>query len=145
LESAAEGLPVTFLGGKSREEVRGLMQGADVLVMPSILETFGIAPLEALAAGVPVVATTAFPVADLIADLGGLIVPPADPAALRDAIASVLDEGITVAGDAAAEVRRRFGFEAMGRRWEAVYRSVVSSGRGRGEATPVIGPDPSSG
>jgi glycosyltransferase involved in cell wall biosynthesis len=125
LESAAVGLPVTFLGERSREHVAALMREADVLVMPSLLETFGIAPLEALAAGLPVVATTAYPVADIIADLGGVIVPPADPRALCAAVASVLAGHAPVRPDAAAEIRRRFGLEATGRQWEAIYRSVV--------------------
>jgi glycosyltransferase involved in cell wall biosynthesis len=125
LESAAVGLPVTFLGERSREHVAALMSEADVLVMPSLVETFGIAPLEALAAGLAVVATTAFPVADIIADLGGVIVPPADPRALCAAVASVLAGQAPVRPDAAAEIRRRFGLEATGRQWEAIYRSVV--------------------
>ena len=125
LESAAAGLPVSFLGVRSRDEIVALMHGADVLVMPSIIETFGIAPLEALAAGLPVVATTAFPVADVIAELGGVIVPPADPPALSAAVASVLAGDSRVRPDAAAEICRRFGLEATGRRWEAIYRSVI--------------------
>lgn len=125
LESIADGLPVTFLGARLREEVVKLMERADVLVMPSIVETFGIAPLEALAAGLPVVATTAFPVADLIAELGGVVVPPANASALCEAVASVLDGRSRVRSDAAEVLRDRFGLEATGRRWGAIYRAVI--------------------
>lgn len=130
LESMAVGLPVKFLGGCSRTEVIELMQQADLFVAPSLLETFGIAPLEALAAGLAVVATDAYPIAGLIAELGGMIVPRADSHALSEAIASALDKQLAPRSDASAEIRRRFGLEATGRRWEAIYRSVISS---RGE------------
>lgn len=131
LESTAEGLPVNFCGGRPREDVMALMQSADVFVVPSLLETFGIAPFEALCAGVPVVATSAFPRADLIADLGGLVVPSADPLALSDAIASVVTGQAHVRADAASEINGIFGLEASGRRWDEIYRSVLEQ---RGKA-----------
>lgn len=127
LVSLAEGLPVAFLGSCSRDDVKRLMDEADILVMSSVVETFGIAPLEALASGLAVVATTAFPVADVISDLGGVIVPPSNPLALRDAIASVLAGERRVRSDASVELSRRFGLGATGRRWEEIYRSVVTS------------------
>jgi glycosyltransferase involved in cell wall biosynthesis len=137
LESMAAGLPVAFLGECSRDEVAQLMQDADVLVMPSVVETFGIAPLEALAAGLPVVATTAFPVANVIAELGGLIVPPADPTALCEAVASVLAGQSHVRADAQAELQRRFGLKVIGRRWEAIYRSVINAPRSNRPRLPM--------
>lgn len=133
LESAAEGLPVVFLGACSRDELVELMREADVLVMASTAETFGIAPLESLAAGLPVVATTAFPVADLIAELGGQIVRPGDPSALSEAITSVVMGRSFVRSDAAARLSSKFGLEATGRQWEAIYRSVVNQTDGQSE------------
>ena len=127
LESMAVGLPVKFLGECTRTEVVALMQQADLFVAASLLETFGIAPLEALAAGLPVVATDAYPVADLIVELGGIIVPRGDSGALCEAITSALDKQLAPRSDAAAELHRRFGLEVTGRRWEAIYRSVISS------------------
>jgi glycosyltransferase involved in cell wall biosynthesis len=127
LELAAEELPVDFLGACSRDELVELMREADVLVMPSTAETFGIAPLEALAAGLPVVATTAFPVAELIAELGGLIVRPGDTSALSEAITSAVSGRSCVRNDAAAQLSSKFGLDATGRQWEAIYRSVINA------------------
>lgn len=137
LESMAVGLPVEFLGERPRSEVIALLRQADLFVAASLLETFGIAPLEALAAGLPVVATDAYPVADLIVELGGMIVPRGDSRALCEAIMSALDKQLTPRSDAATELRRRFGLEATGRRWEAIYRSVISS-RGGERLKPAV-------
>jgi glycosyltransferase involved in cell wall biosynthesis len=130
LEMVAVGLPVEFLGERSRAELVELMREADIFVTASVLETFGIAPLEALAAGLPVIATSAYPVADLIAELGGLIVPCADAVALSKAIASALTVPHQPRTDAAVQIRRTFGLEVTGHRWEAAYRKVVTD-RGR--------------
>ena len=125
LEAMAEGLPVVFLGPRSRSEVAALMRKADVLVMPSIVETFGIAPLEALAAGLPVVATSAFPTADVISELGGVIVPPRDSPALADAISRLVGGRSHAQDNAAAEIAGRFGLETSGRRWRVIYDGVI--------------------
>jgi glycosyltransferase involved in cell wall biosynthesis len=125
LEAMAHDLPVEFLGGRPRAGVAKLMREADIFVSASVVETFGIAPLEALAAGLPVVATSAYPVADLISQLGGLIVPPADSLALSEAVTSALTGPSGVRADAAEQIRRRFGLEVVARRWEAIYQGVV--------------------
>jgi glycosyltransferase involved in cell wall biosynthesis len=126
LEAMAGELPVEFLGERSRVELAELMQEADIFVTASVLETFGIAPLEALAAGLPVVATSAYPVASLISDLGGWVVPPADSPALSDAIVSAWVEPHRPQGDAAAEINRRFGLEVTARRWDSIYQAIVA-------------------
>jgi glycosyltransferase involved in cell wall biosynthesis len=117
---------VQFHGARPRAEVASYMARSDVLVMPSVVETFGIAVVEALAVGLPVIATTALPDHRLVSDRGfGLIVPPADPSALRDALARILDHGWTVPADAAANFVRSFSPQVVAQRWAAVYRSVA--------------------
>jgi L-malate glycosyltransferase len=129
LESLAEGLPVTFLGYRPRAEIAALMLKADVLAMPSLVETFGIAAVEALAARLPAVVTSTCGVADLVASHGGLVVPPADPVALRDALSTLLDRPDAVPHSTADELRRSYGREAIADHWELIYRSLLRSGR----------------
>jgi len=72
-------------------EARRLFQNADVFVLPSLGECFGIASVEAMAAGLPVVATRVGGAGDIVAHRQtGLLIPPADKAAFRDALDDLL-------------------------------------------------------
>jgi glycosyltransferase involved in cell wall biosynthesis len=65
---------------------------ADVFVLPSLHEGYGMALAEALARGLPVVSSTAGAIADTVPAAAGLLVPPGDGLALRLALARVLEE-----------------------------------------------------
>ncbi len=81
---------VVFTGYLDDYTVRCLLKAADVLVMPSMYEPFGIVVLEAMAARVPVVASDVGGISELINDGEGLKVPPDNSYALADAIVAVL-------------------------------------------------------
>jgi glycosyltransferase involved in cell wall biosynthesis len=102
LEEAARGrdVDVRFLG--SRADVRGLLAGADVVVLPSITEGLSNAVMEAMAAARPIVATAVGGTPELLEDRG-LLVPAADPEALAAAIDRLLGdrEQATALGNAA--------------------------------------------
>ena len=65
-----------------------LLRGASLLVYPSVYEGFGLPPLEAMAAGIPVVATTAGSLPEILGD-AALLVAPGDHRALAEAMLSV--------------------------------------------------------
>ena len=80
-----------FLGmvGDSRQ----LLDALDVFVFPSLKEGLGVALLEAMACGLPVVATRAGGVVDIVEDQrNGLLVSPREPASIADAIASLAND-----------------------------------------------------
>jgi L-malate glycosyltransferase len=80
-------IDVRFLG--QRTDVDRLLARADLAVLPSLTEGMSNAVMEAMAAGRPVVATAVGGIPELLADGRGALVPPADPAALANAIADV--------------------------------------------------------
>ena len=69
-----------------------LYSGASVFAFPSLAEGFGIPPLEAMACGVPVVASRAGALPETLGD-AAVLVDPRDPRELRDALAAVLTDG----------------------------------------------------
>lgn len=74
-----------------RSDARMLLDAADVFALPSRQEAMPLAALEAMEAGLPVVATRVFGSAEVVLDgQTGLLVPPADPAALARALGELL-------------------------------------------------------
>jgi len=76
-----------------REDVLSLIQAADLFVLPSLAEPFGLVLVEAMALGKPVVAIDAGGPREIVENgRTGLLAPPADPAALASAISRLLRE-----------------------------------------------------
>ena len=90
LRRRAKGLPVEMVGHLAdRSSVALLLGSADVVLAPGPVETFGLAALEALACGTPVVASSTSAVAELVGGSAGCTALP-EPAALAAAVASLL-------------------------------------------------------
>jgi glycosyltransferase involved in cell wall biosynthesis len=87
---------VTFTGKISAENLRGLYNTAEVVVLPSLYEGFGLPAAEAMACGTPVVASRAGALPEVVGEPGGgILVPPRDPQALAAAILKILgDEAV---------------------------------------------------
>lgn len=82
---------VVFHGWRS--DIHEIMPGFDVLVLPSLNEGMGRVLVEAMAAGVPIVASNVGGIPDLVKHgENGLLVPPADVAALREAVRTLIDD-----------------------------------------------------
>ena len=105
----------------------------DVVVVPSRFEGTSLALLEAMAAGVPVVATDVGGNVDVV-DGGrcGLLVPPLQPAALAQAITTSLEQHAFLAGQVARareHVASSYSERAMIQAYDALYRETVASRR----------------
>ena len=74
-----------------RRDVSRILRAADVFVFPSLYEGFGGAVIEAMATGLPIVASDLPPVREVVGD-AGVLVPPADPAALAGAMKTVASD-----------------------------------------------------
>lgn len=124
------GLSVKLLSGISRERVAEGLRRAHIYVFPSCYEeTFGLCLCEAMASGCAVVASAVAGTRAQVHDGMGMLVPPRDPMALRDAIVSLLSDPMRCRemGEAARmHAVVEHSLLAMGKRWEAAYRRVIS-------------------
>jgi glycosyltransferase involved in cell wall biosynthesis len=118
-------------GRVGRDAMPGLFRSADAVVCVPWYEPFGIVPLEAMACGVPVIATAVGGQIDsVVHGVTGDHVPPRDPAALARAIRRLLqDPGRRreYGANGAERARLRYGFDRIARSTRDVYLSVVAS------------------
>jgi len=81
---------ITFTG--ARNDIENIMPSADVVVVPSVSESFGIVILEAMASGKPVVATKVGGIPEVVNKKIGILVNPEDPVGLAEAINKILQD-----------------------------------------------------
>ncbi|MBP2703189.1 glycosyltransferase [Microbispora sp. RL4-1S] len=130
LEALAGDLPVRFLGHLSdRDLVARLFATADVTIAPGPVETFGLAALEALASGTPVVVSAESALPEVVADAG--LAVDGGPGAYADAVERILarDEGERRA--AARRQAERYGWPAA----VAGFLRALDAGAGPGIGT----------
>ena len=112
-------------------DVAAWLARAELLVHPARWEGFGLALLEAMLAGKPVVATRVSSIPEIVVDgETGLLVPPEDPEALAAAILRLLrdqDEARRLGEAGLARARSEFSVERMAQRTLAVYERALSA------------------
>ncbi len=120
---------VRFLG--NRADVFNLLRLSDVFVLPSLWEGLSNALLEAMAAGLPVVATRVEGTEEVITDgQNGLLVPPADPQALSRAILRLLSDDhlrIQIGQAGESHVKDNYTLEKMCVRYESLFKAHFNS------------------
>jgi D-inositol-3-phosphate glycosyltransferase len=155
LEALAAGLGVAdrvhFIGQVGHFLMPALLCTADVVVCSPWYEPFGLVPLEAMACGVPVVASAVGGMLDSVADgETGLLVPPQDPAALAAALGGLLAHPERRAAYGRAGVRRArslYSWDAVAAATAEVYdRALTGAGATPAASTlgaghlPALGP-----
>jgi glycosyltransferase involved in cell wall biosynthesis len=123
---------VRFVSKVTDQRIVQLYAEAEVAVVPSLYEGFSLPAVEAMACGVPVVATTGGALPEVVGTDGvtGLLVPPGDPSALAMAIGTALDQpGLRARIGAAgrARVLERFTWAAAARATVEQYRTVLGA------------------
>lgn len=131
---------VDFLGRRSAEEVGSLMAQADVVVVPSRVEAFGIVVLEAWAAGTPLVATVRGGPADIVTDgVDGTLVDPVDVPALARVIDGVLSDPDRAKAMArqGLETVKNYSWDRVASDYVEIYGDVTGGRRPKtGVSTP---------
>jgi glycosyltransferase involved in cell wall biosynthesis len=118
---------VNFTGLKTGPELAELMHNADFLVLSSRYETFATVVVEALAYGIPVVATRVGIVPEVINESNGRIVPPGDEQAMTLAIDRMLDECREYDRERIkASVEQKFTKEVIGKQIVDIYKGILS-------------------
>jgi len=123
--AARDGLPITFAGFlRGRDDLAALLASADVAIAPGPAETFGLAALEALACGTPVVVSAESALPEVVGDAGASV-------AGEDLAAGVADVLSRPEADrrAAARARaERYGWPAAVRAFLAVHEDLAQAG-----------------
>lgn len=124
-----------------RDDIHDLMAAADLLVLPSLFEGLPLVLLEAMAAGLPIVASRTGGIIDALGADDPFLVPPGSADALARAIVARLDDPAS-ALTTAARLRQRFfdRFTAaeMGRATAAVYRSTLPTNQRKTTAMQTL-------
>jgi glycosyltransferase involved in cell wall biosynthesis len=120
---------IEFLGFVARNKIPYYLNIADVFVLPSLHEGFGIVLIEAMACGIPVVGSRVDGIVDIIEDgKNGFLVPPRDPKSLASAIERLLkDEDLRerLGEEGLRKVRKEFTWELVFKRVKEIYKLVV--------------------
>jgi glycosyltransferase involved in cell wall biosynthesis len=118
----------TFLG--HRDDVAARLADADIFVLPSRSEAFPNAVLEAMAAGLPIVASGVGGILELIDDgRTGLLVPAGDPAALADRLRRLMTDpalALRLGNAARDEALARYSFDRMVAAFETIYLTELT-------------------
>jgi glycosyltransferase involved in cell wall biosynthesis len=126
----------------ARADVPAVLAAADLFVLPSRWEGFGLVLLEAMAAGTPIVATRVSAIPEVLGDCG-VLVPPDDAPALARAMAALLADAprrAALAQAGQARLRTRFDPAPMIAATEALYGEIAQPRRAGLEAQPAAMP-----
>jgi glycosyltransferase involved in cell wall biosynthesis len=137
LESLAKELNVServeFLGSRSNDEVPGLLADADIFVRASRSEGQGISFLEAMACGLPTVATPVGGIPDFLTKDTGWLCKPEDPESLAETINRILgtprEEVLRVTQNASKLVREYYDWNVCGKNMAQLFGEVIASKR----------------
>lgn len=125
---------VVFTGNITQDKLIELYAAAQIAVVPSLYEGFGFPAGEAMACGLPVIATWAGPLPEAVGEEGegGILVPPRDPKTLAFHIKSLLQDGknLEKMGELAQKrIAENFTWEKAGKDMIQVYQETIRAYR----------------
>lgn len=115
---------VTFHGIKTKKEVSEFMGQSNLFVLPSLYETQGCVLIEAMASGLPIVSTNTGGIPETVDREAGILVPPGDAPALREAIEKILYGNMSFDRQVIVGKACRYRPEVIGRTLDSIYREL---------------------
>jgi glycosyltransferase involved in cell wall biosynthesis len=117
---------VKFHGLKTKVEVAGFMRQCDFFVLPSLWENLPCVLIEAMASGIPVIATDVGGVKEMINENVGILIPPKNTKALEEAINDMLSDRANYSPEKIAKYAKgKFSYPAVGQQLDAIYRETL--------------------
>ena len=117
---------VTLAGIKPRQEIAAEMEQSDCFALFSVSETFGVAYIEAMSMGLPVIATKCMGPEDFVEKENGVLVPVGDHGAMKEAFEYMYRHSDSYDGQKISRgVNERFSPPVIARQLEEVYRRAV--------------------
>ncbi len=117
---------IKFIG--FRNDIPDLMSTADVFVLPSVAEAFGVVFAEAIYLGTPIVATKIGGIPEIVSDgIDGILIPPADSDAIANTLADLINNPEklrSLAGTGKQKVIDKFLFDEMTRKYESICEEL---------------------
>lgn len=118
---------IDLIGQISRENIAKLMQSSDAFVLASRAETFGVVFIEAMSAGLPVIATTCGGPEDFVDDSNGILVPVNDVVALTDAFIKMYKTANNYnRNNIASSTQQKFSPNAIASKLTDIYIDVIN-------------------
>lgn len=118
---------IHLIGRRSSDEMVGMLNDSDVFVLPSRMETFGVVYAEALACGLPVIATPCGGPEEFVNEKNGLLVPVDDVEALAAAIRHMYEHHRDYNRQAIAEdCQARFSSKVIARQLTKIFDEVIN-------------------
>jgi D-inositol-3-phosphate glycosyltransferase len=134
---------IDFRGQIERADAPALLRSADAVACVPWYEPFGIVPLEAMACGVPVIASSVGGLVDTVVHgVTGLHVPPRRPDRVAEAARQLLDDGALrrrLGQAGAARARQRYGWDTVAEATLRSYHQVLRRRRGAGRTGVAVG------
>ena len=121
---------VSFAGFVRHAQLADMYRASDLFVLPSQTESFGLVFAEAMASGLPVLATQVGGIPELVRDgTDGLLVEPARPDQLRGALERLLagpEERLAMGRQARGRIEAHYSWRAIAERYLATYESILA-------------------
>lgn len=117
---------IHLLGNRTKEEIASILHNSNIFVLPSQSETFGVAYIEALACGLPIIATDCGGPRDIVTNKNGLLIPVNDINALLEAITSLINNlHIYNRREIAEDCKKRFSSQVIANQLIKIFEDTV--------------------
>ena len=119
---------IQLLGQQTKAEIVRLFQQSDIFALPSQMETFGVVYIEALACGLPIIATNCGGPSDIITKENGILIPNEDIEALKEAILHISNNLKDYNREAIAkDCQARFAPEVIAKRLTIIFEETIKT------------------